>query len=263
MTFTLVGWRRRAAITAAAVIGAVAAYLMVMLLAPRPSQAEEVAQQVLAAAREGAGDRIAELLPEAGWADLTGGGTTVRYRAGRAPQPADGSAFRPDGPLTVASAVDQHSGWSVIVSVPAGGNPAWAAAAAAGAVLLTTVAVATVAGSPPPNLTPVPVDDGPEGRQRAAMIRSLADLVPQMPDALAWQATSILEAAGVRTIRPDGDRFDPAVHHAVGTEHPPDGQTAGVIARTIRPGYADGRRLVVHPRVVVFDDDTPADGARS
>jgi molecular chaperone GrpE (heat shock protein) len=90
--------------------------------------------------------------------------------------------------------------------------------------------------------------------QRSALLHDFAELLPQMSDAVAWQAVNILEAAGVRIVRPDGLKFDPAHHHAVGTEQAPGHEAAGLIARTVRPGYADGERLVVHPRVVVFED---------
>lgn len=272
MTYGLVGWRRRAALTAVALIGATATYLLVMLLAPRPSAAEDVAHDVLTAAAERDKRRIPGLLPDAGWADLSDPSGTIRYRAdGTSETLADARLVRPGGLLVMADATDEKSGLSVSVAVPAGGSPGLAAGAAAAAVLLTAVAVATLAGIPPRTAVPAAgapavMPDGDSevrrlGQQRSAMIRNLAELIPQMPEAVAWQAATILEAAGVREVRPDGARFDPALHHAVGTERAPDQQAVGVIARTVRPGYADGQRLMILPRVVVFEDEAAVPGA--
>jgi molecular chaperone GrpE (heat shock protein) len=77
-----------------------------------------------------------------------------------------------------------------------------------------------------------------------------------MPDALVWQAEKALADAGVRTIVPDGEPFDPALHHVVGTEPIPRGGRENTIARTVRPGYADDKDILVYPKVVVYADDT-------
>jgi molecular chaperone GrpE (heat shock protein) len=92
--------------------------------------------------------------------------------------------------------------------------------------------------------------------ERDALARAVAELVPQLPDALAWQATNALASGGVRPVVPDGRPLDPAAHHVVGTEASPDPARADTIARTVRPGYAaeDGR-LLVHPKVVVYRPD--------
>jgi GrpE len=98
-----------------------------------------------------------------------------------------------------------------------------------------------------------------EAERKRALARRLAELLPGMPDALAWQAQNALTEVGVRAMVPDGEPFDAAVHHAVGTEPVPRGSRANTIARTVRPGYADDETILVYPKVVVYADD--ADGA--
>jgi len=96
---------------------------------------------------------------------------------------------------------------------------------------------------------------GPLLDQRAALVRGLVDLLPQLPDGLVWQAENTLAQVGVRPVVPDGEVVDPLRHHVVGTEPPADATQANTVARTIRPGYADGERLVIHPKVVVYAMD--------
>ncbi|BBH69572.1 hypothetical protein ACTI_62570 [Actinoplanes sp. OR16] len=268
MRHALLRWRRRAALVAVAVIGAGAAYLLVMLLTPQPDRAGDTAREVLAAAQRQEYTSIPRLLPDHGWADLTVDAGTIRFRAGETRQVLGAGTVPAGSPLTVLGAAGDGSGMSVVVAIPATGSPRLAASAAAAAVLLTALAVTMLAGAPPaaagtgpartgrgsPPVDSAAGEDRRVAQQRSAMIRGLAELVPQMPDAIAWQATAILQDAGVSEVRPDGARFDPALHHAVGTERAPDPRAAGVIARTVRPGYTDGRHVVVHPRVVVYDD---------
>lgn len=91
--------------------------------------------------------------------------------------------------------------------------------------------------------------------QRAALVRGLVDLLPQLPDGLVWQAENALTKVGVHPVVPDGEPVDPGRHHVVGTEPPLDTALVNTVARTIRPGYADGDRLVSHPKVVVYTMD--------
>ena len=95
-----------------------------------------------------------------------------------------------------------------------------------------------------------------EAEQKKTLARRLAELMPSMPEALAWQAQNALAEVGVRAMVPDGEPFDAAVHHAVGTEPVPRGSRANIIARTVRPGYADDETILVYPKVVVYADDT-------
>ena len=94
--------------------------------------------------------------------------------------------------------------------------------------------------------------------QKTALARSLAELVPSLPDALVWRAEQALADVGVRSVVPDGQPFDETAHHVVGTEPVPRGGRENIIARTIRPGYADGENILVYPKVIVYADD--ADG---
>jgi hypothetical protein len=91
--------------------------------------------------------------------------------------------------------------------------------------------------------------------QRLALVRGLADLVVQLPDDLVWQANNTLREGGVHPLVPDGQRFDPTVHHAVGTETTSDAGSVDTVARTVRTGYADDRRVLIAPRVVVYTDE--------
>jgi GrpE len=92
--------------------------------------------------------------------------------------------------------------------------------------------------------------------QKTALARSVAELVPSLPDALVWRAEQALADVGVRSVVPDGQLFDAEAHHVVGTEPVPRGGRENTIARTIRPGYADGETILVYPKVIVYADDT-------
>jgi hypothetical protein len=91
--------------------------------------------------------------------------------------------------------------------------------------------------------------------QRSVLARRLAELLPQLPEALAWQASNALDEAGIQPFSPDGDVFDPAFHHAVGTEPSTAPDMVNTIARTIRPGYRDDHETLVYPKVVVYADE--------
>jgi molecular chaperone GrpE (heat shock protein) len=97
--------------------------------------------------------------------------------------------------------------------------------------------------------------------QQTALARSVAELVPSMPEAVAWQAEKALAQAGVRRVVPDGEPFNAACHHAVGTEPVPSGVAENTVARTVRPGYSDERDILVYPKVVVYADDAGGGGA--
>jgi GrpE protein len=99
---------------------------------------------------------------------------------------------------------------------------------------------------------PQPPD--PRLAERERLVRKLAELVHTLPPEYAWQAANVLESAGVEQILADGKAFDPAFHYAVGTESTPDAALHDVVARTIKPGWADRERVVVPARVVVYVD---------
>jgi hypothetical protein len=119
--------------------------------------------------------------------------------------------------------------------------------------------MAAVPATPVPVIAEGQVDLRVFRRQRDDLVRGLGELGNQLPDGLGWQVTNLVEAAGLRIVTPDGEPFDPAVHHAVGTEPAPDRNQAETVARTVRPGYADEDRVLVPARVVVYAlDERPA-----
>jgi molecular chaperone GrpE len=65
-----------------------------------------------------------------------------------------------------------------------------------------------------------------------------------------------LAAIGVRALRPDGDKFDPALHEAGGALPTDDVALDGVVAETEVPGFADRERLLRAPVVTVYTKRT-------
>lgn len=53
-------------------------------------------------------------------------------------------------------------------------------------------------------------------------------------------------------VRPDGQRFDPAVHEAGGAVKTDDPALDGVVAETEVVGFTDGGRLLRAPVVTVY-----------
>lgn len=135
-------------------------------------------------------------------------------------------------------------GWWASVAVPATVPPPTAPALAllVGAVLLGAAATGVNRGHAAP----------PSSRQKDVLVRGLTDLMPKLPEGLGWQAENLLAAAGVRLVVPDGRPVDPHRHHVVGTEPTDDEDAVDTVARTVRPGYADGERIVVCPSVVAY-----------
>ncbi len=144
---------------------------------------------------------------------------------------------------------------------------AWTAAASAGPASAGPASAAPAPASSAPASSALP-PPGTEriaslelrrlrrgAQQRAALARNVAELLSSMPEALYWQVERALAEAGVRAIVPDGQPFDPAVHHAVGTEPVAGGARENTIARTVRPGYADDDSILVYPKVVVYAND--------
>lgn len=61
-----------------------------------------------------------------------------------------------------------------------------------------------------------------------------------------------LAEIGVRALRPDCDRFDPALHEAVGATPTDDEALAGTVAETEVVGFADHDKLLRAPIVTVY-----------
>ncbi|MDA3627755.1 nucleotide exchange factor GrpE [Saccharopolyspora oryzae] len=64
--------------------------------------------------------------------------------------------------------------------------------------------------------------------------------------------TEGMSAIGVSSLRPDGSRFDPALHEAGGTLPTDDPALDGVIAETEVLGFADRDRILRAPVVTVY-----------
>jgi len=250
-------------LAAAAVAAALLAFIAVMLLEPAKPDTRRTAAEVLAtavktgdagavAAVVPSGARAVVVLPLPEGARATGAST------------ADGAVSVYRGDVDVRPLLDQLSAAAESTASVATPDGAWAAVAApadsplpaafAGAGL---AAVALVAGAWVFGRTPAPAPIADAGHRELLILR-LAELMPQLPEGLAWQAANALAAAGVRPVSPDGAPFDPRAHQAVGTEPAPDTGRVDTVARTVRPGYSDGARVVVYPKVVVYADAAPA-----
>ena len=70
--------------------------------------------------------------------------------------------------------------------------------------------------------------------------------------AIAVRIEDGLARVGVRAIRPDSTRFDPAVHEAGGIEATHDASLDGTVAQTELTGFADGATILRIPVVTVF-----------
>nr|WP_229786756.1 MULTISPECIES: nucleotide exchange factor GrpE [Actinokineospora] len=61
-----------------------------------------------------------------------------------------------------------------------------------------------------------------------------------------------LAGVGVEALRPDGQRFDPAVHEAGGTADTDDPALDGVVAETEVVGFSDRGHVLRPPIVTVY-----------
>lgn len=61
-----------------------------------------------------------------------------------------------------------------------------------------------------------------------------------------------LAEVGVRAVRPDGERFDPALHEAGGTVDTDDPALEGTVADTELPGFRDRDATLRVPVVTVY-----------
>lgn len=183
-----------------------------------------------------------------------------------------------DTTLRIAGGPDQVR---LAVSVPQRGStlPAVAAAVTVLGVLLGGVVVAVGRRTPPNGRATAPepqIRDRPGGEpsriattspgpapgadhRRAgddAALRGLVDevldLVPQLPEALAWRAERALERVGVQSFRSDGQPFDPGLHESVGVAPAPAGADAGTVAATHRAGYRTSDAVLRPALVVVY-----------
>lgn len=130
---------------------------------------------------------------------------------------------------------------------------------------LIVVAVLSSRMSSPP-ATPVAV--GPDDNALAAIDqlraerRILVDTCIYVRDratsqAIADKLGSGLTEAGIATLAPTGEHFDPTRHEAGGTTAAPDPSQDGIIAVVETVGYADRTAIVRNPIVTVYRNGGP------
>ncbi|MER5320210.1 nucleotide exchange factor GrpE [Streptosporangium roseum] len=104
-----------------------------------------------------------------------------------------------------------------------------------------------------------------EGRPgREALVEACIgcrDQIAERHPRLAGTLLDGLNRAGVREIVADGQRFDPRVHEAFGTEPTERPELHDVVAETVKRGYADGDRVIRVPQVAVYRHGAPGTGA--
>lgn len=103
-----------------------------------------------------------------------------------------------------------------------------------------------------------------QGRpERAALVESCIGCLDQIAERHPLLAGTLLDAlsrAGVREIVADGRRFDPRLHEAFGTEPTARPELHGVVAETVKRGYADGDHVIRVPKVAVYRHESPGGG---
>ncbi|MFI7053153.1 nucleotide exchange factor GrpE [Streptosporangium canum] len=103
--------------------------------------------------------------------------------------------------------------------------------------------------------------EGPPGRE--ALVEACIGCRDQIAERHPRLADTLLDGlnrAGVREIVADGQRFDPRVHEAFGTEPTERPELHDVVAETVKRGYADGDRVIRVPQVAVYRHGTPGAG---
>jgi molecular chaperone GrpE len=104
------------------------------------------------------------------------------------------------------------------------------------------------------------------GRARAGLIRELLPVVDNLERALTnapaddpmaegvklvlVDMQGVLQRAGIETIEPEGEPFDPNVHEAL-TTRSQDGVDAGVVLDVVEKGYRSADQVIRPARVVV------------
>lgn len=135
--------------------------------------------------------------------------------------------------------------------------------------------IATAAGEPPPEpvakpaarSTVAPADrpDDPGLEQLRSERSTLIQLCLYALDrarsgGVVERLEEGLAGVGVTAMRPDGERFDPALHEAGGTVSTSDGKLDGLVAETEVVGFADGGKVLRAPIVTVYACKPGADG---
>jgi hypothetical protein len=107
------------------------------------------------------------------------------------------------------------------------------------------------ADAPQPGIAPI---DPAEHEQLIADRKAMVSLCLYAHDrarssGVAERLEEGLAAVGVRALRPEGERFDPAVHEAGGTADTEDPALDGLVAETEVVGFSD-RGVVLRPPIV-------------
>jgi hypothetical protein len=88
---------------------------------------------------------------------------------------------------------------------------------------------------------------------RRVLVETCIDVRERVPsEALAQRLQHALERVGVRPVRAEGQRFDPAVHRAVGRVPTGDPRLHEMVAATEHVGYEDSGSLLRFPEVTVY-----------
>jgi hypothetical protein len=111
-----------------------------------------------------------------------------------------------------------------------------------------------------PRRLPAPADGlarGGSGSQRPPRATVLAGEVVELIDAapsdsMRYRIRRILSDAGVVEYAADGEVFDPERHNVVDVEWTDDPTRESRVASTLRPGFADGPRIVRAADVLVY-----------
>lgn len=77
-------------------------------------------------------------------------------------------------------------------------------------------------------------------------------------EAAASKVDDGLAALGVEAVRPDGEPFDPAAHHAVATVETDDPDLHDTVAATEEAGYVDRGTVIREPGVAVYRATEPS-----
>jgi hypothetical protein len=104
-----------------------------------------------------------------------------------------------------------------------------------------------------------PADDRTAGQDSgrrgapSALAEDLVDLLDAAPsDALRYRIRRTMSDAGIAEYAADGEVFDPARHNVVDVEWTDDPSRESRVARTLRPGFADGTHVVRAAEVLVY-----------
>jgi hypothetical protein len=145
-------------------------------------------------------------------------------------------------------------------------DPWWLVWRAWGFVLLGAVTGAAIVWSlrvPPRDA--VVQGTQPEVRQptrphdQSVLAADLVDLLDAAPsDSLRYRIRRTLSDAGIVEYAADGEVFDPERHNVVDLEWTDDPTRSSRVARTLRPGFADGAHIVRAADVLVYRESHTA-----